>query len=210
MAGDGQSNYDAVPVEEQATYLDSPSRPSSPHYEESTVDHPEDTEADPKGPRLQPLETSLLYRLLRLVFDMIVASITLLFVTLGVWAYKIDGDLAGPDSTGFKLVKAAQYVSKSDASPLYHVLRSVLANLLLMIMKGTYHLPGPLRRHCRRQHEEHPLLVYSDSSGDNGRTVAAMSRESEYLGRGAHTDTARLARFRRYNDSFLVVFIAIG
>ncbi|GLB06537.1 hypothetical protein AtubIFM57258_001847 [Aspergillus tubingensis] len=109
MAGDGQSNYDAVPVEEQATYLDSPSRPSSPHYEESTVDHPEDTEADPKGLRLQPLETSLLYRFLRLVFDMIVASITLLFVTLGVWAYKIDGNLAGPDSTGFKLVKAAQY-----------------------------------------------------------------------------------------------------
>ncbi|BCR93033.1 uncharacterized protein AKAW2_10079A [Aspergillus luchuensis] len=109
MAGDGQSNYDAVPVEEQATYQDSPSRPSSLQYEESTVDHPEDTEADPKGPRLQPLETSLLYRLLRLVFDIIVASISLLFVILGVWAYKIDGNLAGPDSTGSKLVKVAQY-----------------------------------------------------------------------------------------------------
>ncbi|PYI13478.1 hypothetical protein BO99DRAFT_485825 [Aspergillus violaceofuscus CBS 115571] len=120
MAEYGQPNYDPVPVEEQATYLGTPSRLSSPQYEESTVDHPEDTEADPKGPRLQLLETSLLHRLLRLVFDIIVAFIALLFAIFGVWAYKIDGNLAGPDSTGSKLVKVAQYVSESDASPLHH------------------------------------------------------------------------------------------
>lgn len=61
-------------------------------------------------PSPQLIENSWLKRLLRLIFDLIIAGIALLFVIFGLLVLKVDGHPAIRESTGLKLLDIAQYV----------------------------------------------------------------------------------------------------
>ncbi|RAK98888.1 uncharacterized protein BO80DRAFT_426992 [Aspergillus ibericus CBS 121593] len=101
-----RTSYDAVPVEEQfpdpSPVIVSPLHPA-------TIESPAVEEKEPNKLQPQPLETSSVYRHLRLAFDIIVGSIALLFTIFGIWVYRLDGHPAGPGSTGSKLYNVSQY-----------------------------------------------------------------------------------------------------
>lgn len=105
-----QSPYGAVPVEEQESDTH-PGEDSALHNHHTTVEHSTVNVEEENKPQPQPLEASWLNRGLRLVFDLIVASVALLFAVFGIWVYRIDGSPAGPESTGSHLFKFSRYVS---------------------------------------------------------------------------------------------------
>lgn len=105
-----RSPYEAVPAKEQQSGL-YPEEVSALHQYHTTGEHSTVKVEKQNEPGPQPLEAFWLYRILRLVLDLIVGSVALLFAIFGVWVYRIDGNLAGPESTGSKLFSISQYVS---------------------------------------------------------------------------------------------------
>ncbi|KAI2702119.1 hypothetical protein DTO012A7_930 [Penicillium roqueforti] len=60
-------------------------------------------------PQPQPLKVSQLDRISRLLWDLTLAIVALLFTVFGIWVSCIDGKPAGPDSMGSKLFEVSQY-----------------------------------------------------------------------------------------------------
>lgn len=108
-----QPPYKAVPVEEQE--FDAPPSGDPEPQNDATVQHSVVKIYAQDGPLPQPLNISWLERILRLIFDLIIAVIALLFAVFGVWVVRADGDPAGPGSTGARLFNASQYVCISDS-----------------------------------------------------------------------------------------------
>lgn len=108
-----QSSYKAVAVEEQQSTF--PAKDSALHHYHSTVEHQTVFVEEQNKPQPRPLGASWLQRVLRLVFDLIVGSVALLFAIFGIWVYRIDGNVASPETTGSKLLSVSQYVSYPDS-----------------------------------------------------------------------------------------------
>lgn len=93
--------YGAVPVEENQP------DPSQEFQYYSTIELP----GDEQKPQPQPLKLSKLDRISRLLWDLLLAIVAMLFTVFGIWVSCLDGQPAGPDSIGSKLFEVSQYVS---------------------------------------------------------------------------------------------------
>lgn len=107
-----QSCYKAVTMEEQRST--SPAKDSVLHLYHSTVEHQTVFAEKQNKPQPRPLGASWPRRVLRLMFDLIVGSVALLFAIFGIWVYRIDGNVVSPETTGSKLLRISQYVSYPD------------------------------------------------------------------------------------------------
>lgn len=107
-----QSSYKAVAVEEQQST--SSAEDSALNHYHSTFEHQTVFVEKLNKRQPRPLGGTCLQRVLRLVFDLIVGSMALLFAIFGIWVYRIDGNVASPETTGSKLLSVSQYVSYAD------------------------------------------------------------------------------------------------
>ena len=75
-------------------------------------------------PQPQPLKVSQLDRISRLLLDLTLAIVALLFTVFGIWVSCIDGKPAGPDSMGSKLFEVSQYVSCPNPTLVLKIVKS--------------------------------------------------------------------------------------
>lgn len=108
--------YGAVPVEE----IYSNPRTSSEFQYYTTIELPG---IDEQKLQPQPLELSQVDRISRLIWDLILAIVASLFTVFGIWVRCIDGQPAGPDSTGAKLFEVSQYVRCPDPTSVLNIVK---------------------------------------------------------------------------------------
>lgn len=185
MHGWTQRLYGALPAEEQQLHAWAP-HDAAQNY--ATVDN---MKADCHVPnQLQPqrVENSCLKTTLRLLFDLFVAAIALLFAVFGVWVYIFDGSPADPGSTGLKLFEASQYVSYLNPATSPTVAQHSLT--CSVRKKGAYYLSRPICCYRRRQYQEHRLLAHPDQPWCHGRSGGAVSRKPDDDARLYHPNKA--------------------
>ncbi|OBR11465.1 hypothetical protein CH63R_03761 [Colletotrichum higginsianum IMI 349063] len=75
----------------------------------SVPDYPEEKPQRRSQPRPQTLDKPWVTRCRRVIVDLVLAALALLFGVFGLWAYSVNGSTAGPGSTGVMLVRVSQY-----------------------------------------------------------------------------------------------------
>ncbi|GJC93120.1 hypothetical protein ColKHC_01946 [Colletotrichum higginsianum] len=75
----------------------------------SAPDYPEEKPQRRSQPRPQTLDKPWVKRCRRVIVDLVLAALALLFGIFGLWAYSVNGSTAGPGSTGVMLVRVSQY-----------------------------------------------------------------------------------------------------
>ncbi|KAJ5558205.1 hypothetical protein N7535_008420 [Penicillium sp. DV-2018c] len=96
-----RSPYGVVPPEEYQLGRDQ----SSEFQYSASIDLP----TDDQKPRPQPLNLSRLDRISRLLWDLLLAVLALLFAVFGIWVSRVNGSPAGPGTIGSKLFEISQY-----------------------------------------------------------------------------------------------------
>ncbi|WQF79275.1 hypothetical protein CDEST_04289 [Colletotrichum destructivum] len=75
----------------------------------SAPDYPEEKPRRRSQPRPQTLDKPWVKRCRRVIVDLVLAALALLFGVFGLWAYSVNGSPAEPGSTGVMLVRMSQY-----------------------------------------------------------------------------------------------------